>query len=135
MVTARAQAQLSVKSFSSCFRDIGHRFSSSDCSPSQFVIHVPHRRYPASCAKKARPFWTSFFASSAPSKWLPAQESMTLPRFGGQFVCFSAKDIYKVWRGRGLYSGWLCGKVYSINLYTANMKFILCICCLPFLMR
>ena len=52
MVTARAQAQLSVKSFSSCFRDIGHRFSSSDCSPSQFVSHVPHRRYPASCAKK-----------------------------------------------------------------------------------
>ena len=51
MVTARAQAQLSVKSFSSCFRDIGHRFSSSDCSPSQFVSHVPHRRYP-SCAKK-----------------------------------------------------------------------------------
>ena len=34
------------------FGDIGHRFSSSDCSPSQFVSHVPHRRYPASCAKK-----------------------------------------------------------------------------------
>ena len=47
---------------------------------------------------------------------------MTLPRFGGQFACFSAKDIYKVWRGRGLYSGCLCGKVYSINLYTANHR-------------
>ena len=85
--------------------------------------------------KKARPFWTSFFASAVSSKWLSAQESMTLPRFGGQFACFSAKDIYKVWRGRGLYSGCLCGKVYSINLYTANMKFVLCFCCLPFLMR
>ena len=85
--------------------------------------------------KKARPERTSFFASSAPLKWLPTRESMTLPHFGGQFACFSAKDIYKVWRGRGLYSGWLCGKVYSINLYTANMKFVLCFCCLPFLMR
>ena len=82
--------------------------------------------------KKARPFWTSFFASAVSSKWLSAQESMTLPRFGGQFVCFSAKDIYKVWRGRGLYSGWLCGKVYSINLYTANMEFVLCFCCFRF---
>ena len=40
-----------------------------------------------------------------------ARESMTL----GQFACFSAKDIYKVWRGRGLYSAWVCGKVYTIN--------------------
>ena len=132
MVTARAQAQLSVKSFSSCFRDIGHRFSSSDCSPSQFVILRAAQAVSRFVCKKARPFWTSFFASSVSSKWLSAQESMTLPRFGGQFACFSAKDIYKVWRGRGLYSGCLCGKVYSINLYTANMKFVLCFCCFRF---
>ena len=44
------------------------------------------------------------------------RESMTLRHFGGQFACFSAKDIYKVWRGGGLYSGWLCGTVYTINL-------------------
>ena len=40
-----------------------------------------------------------------------ARESMTL----GQFACFSAKDIYKVWRGRGLYSARICDKVYTIN--------------------
>ena len=47
---------------------------------------------------------------------------MTLRDFGGQFDCFSAKDIYKVWRGWGLYSGGLCGTVYTINLYVANMN-------------
>ena len=50
------------------------------------------------------------------------RESMTLPRFGGQFACFSAKDIYKVWRGRGLYSEAECGKVYTINLDGSNMN-------------
>ena len=50
------------------------------------------------------------------------RESMTLRHFGGQFACFSAKDIYKVWRGGGLYSGWLCGTVYTINLQVANMN-------------
>ena len=44
-----------------------------------------------------------------------AGESMTLHHFGGHFACFSAKDIYKVWRGRGLYSARVCGKVYTIN--------------------
>ena len=44
-----------------------------------------------------------------------ARESMTLHQLGGQFACFSAKDIYKVWRGRGLYSARICDKVYTIN--------------------
>ena len=52
MVTARAQAQLSVKSFSSCF--LGYRAQVLLLRLFSFtvVIHVPHRRYPASCAKK-----------------------------------------------------------------------------------
>ena len=132
MVTARAQAQLSVKSFSSCF--LGYRAQVLLLRLFSFTVREPCAAQAVSrfVCKKARPFWTSFFASAVSSKWLSAQESMTLPRFGGQFVCFSAKDIYKVWRGRGLYSGWLCGKVYSINLYTANMEFVLCFCCFRF---
>jgi len=52
MVTARAQALLSVKSFSSCF--LGYRAQVLLLRLFSFtvVIHVPHRRYPASCAKK-----------------------------------------------------------------------------------
>lgn len=52
MVTARAEALLSVKSFSSCF--LGYRAQVLLLRLFSFtvVIHVPHRRYPASCAKK-----------------------------------------------------------------------------------
>jgi hypothetical protein len=39
---------------------------------------------------------------------------MTLRGFGGHFACFSQKDSFKVWRGRGLYSEAECGKVYTI---------------------
>ena len=50
------------------------------------------------------------------------RESMTLRHFGGQFACFSQKDSFKVWRGRGLYSEAECGKVYTINLDGSNMN-------------
>ena len=117
MVTARARTLLSVKSFSSCFRDIGHRFSSSGCSPSQSVIHVLHRRCPASCAKELVWFPDELFCILKNGKNQRIRpESMTLCRFGGHFACFSIKDIYKVWRSGGLYSGGLCGTVYTINL-------------------
>ena len=63
MVTARAQALLSVKSFSSCFFGI-----SGTGSPPPAVLL--HSRDPCAAqavsrfvCKKARPFWTSFFAS------------------------------------------------------------------------
>jgi hypothetical protein len=53
MVTARASGPAECEIFFFLFLGIsGTGFSSSDCSPSQFVSHVPHRRYPASCAKK-----------------------------------------------------------------------------------
>ena len=45
-----------------------------------------------------------------------------LARFGGHFACFSQKDSFKVWRGRGLYSEAECGKVYTINLDGSNMN-------------
>ena len=47
---------------------------------------------------------------------------MTLRGFGGHFACFSQKDSFKVWRGRGLYSEAECGKVYKINLDDSNMN-------------
>ena len=53
MVTARAEIPwLCVKSFSSCF--LGYRAQVLLLRLFSFtvVIHVPHRRYPASCAKK-----------------------------------------------------------------------------------
>jgi hypothetical protein len=122
MVTARAQAQLSVKSFSSCF--LGYRAQVLLLRLFSFtvVIHVPHRRYPASCAKKLVRSGRAFLHPQITQNRLLMRESMTLRHFGGQFACFSAKDIYKVWRGGGLYSGWLCGTVYTINLQVANMN-------------
>ena len=137
MVTARAEIPwLCVKSFSSCF--LGYRAPGlllrlellhSLCSVCR-TGDVPLR-----VQKSSSVLDELFCIHKSRKNRLLMRESMTLRHFGGQFACFSAKDIYKVWRGRGLYSGCLCGKVYSINLYTANMKFVLCFCCLPFLMR
>ena len=71
--------------------------------------------------KRARPvFRTSFFAFC--KLWFACKSDTSkikvwpMPKNAWQFVCFSAKDNYKVWRGRGLYSCGLCGKVYTINL-------------------
>ena len=101
MITARANDPAECEIFFFLFfGDIGHRFSSSDCSPSQFVILRAAQAVSRFVCKKR----------------LLMRESMTLRHFGGQFARFSAKDIYKVWRGGGLYSGWLCGTVYTINL-------------------
>lgn len=71
--------------------------------------------------KRARPvFRTSFFAFRKPDLACKSDTSKIkvwpMPENAWQFVCFSAKDNYKVWRGRGLYSCGLCGKVYTINL-------------------
>ena len=109
-------ALLSVKSFSSCF--LGYRAQVLLLRLFSFtvVIHVPHRRYPASCAKSSSVLDELFCIHKSRKNRLLMRESMTLRHFGGQFACFSAKDIYKVWRGGGLYSGWLCGTVYTINL-------------------
>ena len=83
--------------------------------PPAVLLHscrpTPHRRYSASCAKEPVWFRTGFFASKNPEKSAHSQGKYDL----SQFACFSAKDIYKVWRGRGLYSAWVCGKVYTIN--------------------
>ena len=83
--------------------------------PPAVLLHscrpTPHRRYSASCAKEPVWFRTGFLRPKIRRNRPTAKESMTL----GQFACFSAKDIYKVWRGRGLYSAWVCGKVYTIN--------------------
>ena len=62
---------------------------------------------------------TSFFACRKPPE---SSKSMTLRGFGGHFACFSQKDSFKVWRGRGLYSEAECGKVYTINLDGSNMN-------------
>ena len=121
MVTARAEIPwLCVKSFSSCFWDIGHRASSSDWN--SFTVCAPCAAQAMSrfVCKKARPWTrTSFFACRKPPE---SSKSMTLRGFGGHFACFSQKDSFKVWRGKGLYSEAECGKVYTINLDGSNMN-------------
>lgn len=115
MVTERARPFWIMKSFSSCFFGI-----SGVCHPPPAVLlhscrPTPHRRYSASCAKEPVWFRTGFFASKNPEKSAHSEGKYDLRSILGQFACFSAKDIYKVWRGRGLYSAWVCGKVYTIN--------------------
>ena len=106
MVTARAQALLSVKSFSSCFLGI-----SGTGSPPPAVLL--HSRDPCAAqavsrfvCKKARPFWTSFFASINHAKtgfscgkvWpyailvgnLPVFLQRTFTKFGAAGVCIPA---------------------------------------------
>ena len=120
MVTARAQAQLSVKSFSSCF--LGYRAPGlllrlellhSLCSVCR-TGDVPLRVQKSSSVTR-----TSFFACRRPPE---SSKSMTLRGFGGHFACFSQKDSFKVWRGRGLYSEAEWGKVYTIKLDGSNMN-------------
>ena len=121
MVTARAEIPwLCVKSFSSCFWDIGHRASSSDWN--SFTVCAPCAAQAMSrfvCKKSSSVTRTSFFACRKPPE---SSKSMTLRGFGGHFACFSQKDSFKVWRGRGLYSEAECGKVYTINLDGSNMN-------------
>ena len=113
--------RLCVKSFSSCLFGI----LGADPPPPAVLLHSydPCAAQAVSrfVCKRARPvFRTSFFASC---KRRFARKSDTsknkvrpIPTNAWQFVCFSATDNYKVWRGRGLYSCGLCGKVYTINL-------------------
>ena len=98
------------------FGDIGHRFSSSGCSPSQSWSMCRTGGIPLRVQKSSSVLDELFCIHKSRKNRLLMRESMTLRHFGGQFACFSAKDIYKVWRGGGLYSGWLCGTVYTINL-------------------
>ena len=121
MVTARAEIPwLCVKSFSSCF--LGYRAPGlllrlellhSLCSVCR-TGDVPLRVQKSSSVTR-----TSFFACRKPPE---SSKSMTLRGFGGHFACFSPKDSFKVWRGRGLYSEAECGKVYTINLDGSNMN-------------
>ena len=101
MVTARAEIPwLCVKSFSSCF--LGYR------APGLLLrLELLH-----SLCSVCR-------TGDVP---LRVSKSMTLRGFGGHFACFSPKDSFKVWRGRGLYSEAECGKVYTINLDGSNMN-------------
>ena len=120
MVTARASGPAECEIFFFLFFGI-----SGTGSPPPAVLL--HSRDPCAAqavsrfvCKKARPFRDELFCIFCrPEKAknrLPMRKSMTLRNFAGHFACFSAKDIYKVWRGGGLYSGGLCGTVYTINL-------------------
>ena len=117
MVTARANDPAECEIFFFLFFwDIGHRFSSSGCSPSQSWSMCRTGGIPLRVQKSSSVLDELFCIHKSRKNRLLMRESMTLRHFGGQFACFSAKDIYKVWRGGGLYSGWLCGTVYTINL-------------------
>ena len=122
MVTERARPFWIMKSFSSCFLE--YRVSAillrlfsftaaGSCEGEQPEEDGGHRTgdIPLRVQKSPSGFGRAFLRPKIRRNRPTARESMTL----GQFVCFSAKDIYKVWRGRGLYSAWVCGKVYTIN--------------------
>ena len=94
------------------FWNIGCPPSSSGCSPSQLPADTRTGDIPLRVQKSPSGFGRAFLRPKIRRNRPTAKESMTL----GQFACFSAKDIYKVWRGGGLYSGWLCGTVYTIDL-------------------
>ena len=64
MVTARAASSAECEIFFFLF--LGYRaqgFSSSGCSPSQLFPLMPHRRYPASCAKEPVRFSDGLFCT------------------------------------------------------------------------
>ena len=103
--------RLCVKSFSSCFLE--YRVSAILLRLFSFTAVGRHRTgdIPLRVQKSPSGFGRAFLRPKIRRNRPTARESMTL----GQFARFSAKDIYKVWRGRGLYSAWVCGKVYTIN--------------------
>ena len=91
--------------------------SSSGCSPSQLLPRHRTGGIPLRVQKGSSGFSDELFCIpgrlGGEKGQVGAGESMTLRRFGGQFVCFSATDSSKVWRGRGLYFRGKCGKVYA----------------------
>lgn len=95
MVTERARPFWIMKSFSSCFWNIGCPPSSSGCSPSQLPADTAQAIFRFVC-KRVRLVSDGLLRPKIRKNRPTARESMTL----GQFACFSAKDIYKVWRGR-----------------------------------
>ena len=111
MVTERARPFWIMKSFSSCFLE--YRVSAILLRLFSFTAVGRHRTgdIPLRVQKSPSGFRRAFLRPKIWKNRSIARESMTL----GQFACFSAKDIYKVWRDRGLYSVWVCGKVYTIN--------------------
>ena len=111
MVTESDERFLRLKSFSSCFLE--YRVSAILLRLFSFTAVGRHRTgdIPLRVQKSPSGFGRAFLRPKIRRNRPTARESMTL----GQFACFSAKDIYKVWRGRGLYSAWVCGKVYTIN--------------------
>ena len=111
MVTERARPFWIMKSFSSCFLE--YRVSAILLRLFSFAAVGRHRTgdIPLRVQKSPSGFGRAFLRPKIRRNRPTARESMTL----GQFACFSAKDIYKVWRGRGLYSARICDKVYTIN--------------------
>ena len=111
MITESDERFLRLKSFSSCF--LGYWARVLLLRLFSFTAVGRHRTgdIPLRVQKSPSGFGRAFLRPKIRRNRPTARESMTL----GQFACFSAKDIYKVWRGRGLYSAWVCGKVYTIN--------------------
>ena len=76
-----------VKSFSSCFWDIGRRLPLLRLFSFSAVRPAPHRRYPASCAKKSRPAdmcrWTGHRQGNLPLRVCEAARPSA--RFSSKF--------------------------------------------------
>lgn len=100
MVTARAQAQLSVKSFSSCFLGYWARVLLLRLFSFTAMTHAPHRQCPASCAKGlVRCFGRAFLHSASPV--LPAKVILQkskydqCPKTLGNLSVFPQRTIIK----------------------------------------
>ena len=99
MITERARPFWIMKSFSSCFLE--YRVSAILLRLFSFAAVGRHRTgdIPLRVQKSPSGFRRAFLRPKIRKNRPTARESMTL----GQFACFSAKDIYKVWRGRCSY--------------------------------
>lgn len=100
MVTARAQALLSVKSFSSCFLGYWARVLLLRLFSFTAMTHAPHRQCPASCAKGlVRCFGRAFLHSASPV--LPAKVILQkskydqCPKTLGNLSVFPQRTIIK----------------------------------------
>lgn len=106
MVTARASGPAECEIFFFLFLGIsGTGFSSSDCSPSQFVILRAAQAVSRFVCKKARPFRDELFCIFCrPEKAknrLPMRKSMTLRNFCWAFCLFFCKGHLQSLAGRG----------------------------------
>ena len=114
-----------VKSFSSCFWDIGRRLPLLRLFSFSAVRPAPHRRYPASCAKKSV-FQGGLFCLSARAwgrrVWHGSAHGAVLRSFQihpMQSDCFLRAEFGKVCRRKVLYSGLKCGIIIAKYLSPA----------------